>query len=68
MKIPKIIYILIIDIIIMNLGNCLFMLPSIQKDKYRAYEKVSKKLINAEWSIKFNKICLINLDIPVMID
>ena len=39
----------------MNLGNYLFMLPSIQKDKYRAYEKVSKKLINAEWSIKFNK-------------
>ena len=58
MKISKIIYILIIDIIIMNLGNYLFMLPSIQKDKYRAYEKVSKKLINAEWSIKFNKICL----------
>ena len=50
--------ILIIDIIIMNLGNYLFQLPSIQKNKYRTYEKVSKKLINSTWSLEFNKICL----------
>ena len=40
----------------MNLGNYLFQLPSIQKNKYRTYEKVSKKLINSTWSLEFNKI------------
>ena len=57
MKIPVNIYILIIDFIIMNLGgNHLFMLPSIQNNSYRTYEKVSKKIINAKWSIEFNEI------------
>ena len=40
------------------MGNHLFILPSIQKNTYRTYEKASKKIINANWSVEFNEACL----------
>ena len=34
------------------------LLPSNLKTKFRRTENLIKKLINAEWSIVFNKTCL----------
>ena len=35
-------------------NNLQCFMASIQKNTYRTYEKVSKKIINAKWSIEFN--------------
>ena len=40
------------------IGNLIFNLPSNLKYLYRQFENKSKKRINKEWSIKFNKTCL----------
>ena len=45
---------MIIKLIVMNLENYTFKLPSIKKNKYRPHEKISKKLI---FSIESNKVC-----------
>ena len=42
----------------MEYGKLLDSLPYILKMKYRNYENLVKKYINAEWSKLFNSICL----------
>ena len=42
----------------MEYGKLLDSLPNILKMKYRKYENLVKKYINAEWSKLFNSICL----------
>ena len=41
----------------MSYGNLLYALPEELRGLFRRYENYSKKLINLEWSIKFNSIC-----------
>ena len=42
----------------MEYGKLLDSLPNILKMKYRKYENLVKKYINAEWSKLFNSICV----------
>ena len=42
----------------MEYGYLLSLLPEPMKFLYRKYENVIKKVINAEWSKIFNRICL----------
>ena len=41
-----------------NIGRILWNLPQEMKSLFRKFEYKSKKLINKEWSYKFNEICL----------
>ena len=42
----------------MEYGKLLNSLPDTLKSKYRNYESLIKKYINAEWSKLFNSVCL----------
>ena len=42
----------------MNYATLLFNLPVELKNLFRKYEKIKNKIINAEWSLKFNTTCL----------
>ena len=42
----------------MNIGYLLQQIPSTMKNLYREYEKTRKKIMNAKWSIVFNKTCI----------
>ena len=42
----------------MEYGKLLNLLPDSLKSKYRKYENLIKKYINAEWSKLFNNVCL----------
>ena len=42
----------------MNYANLLHTVPEGLRRVYRKYESLCKKLINNEWSAKFNSICL----------
>ena len=50
------------DLSTMSYGTLLHTVPEPLRCLYRNYETTSKKLINANWSIEFNRIC-INEDI-----
>ena len=41
-----------------NIGRILWNLPVSLRKLFRKLENNSKKLINKEWSCKFNEICL----------
>ena len=41
-----------------NIGRILWNLPASLRKLFRQLENNSKKLINKEWSYKFNEICL----------
>ena len=45
----------------MEYGKLLNSLPDTLKSKYRNYESLNKKYINAEWSRLFNSVCLKDL-------
>ena len=42
----------------MSFGELLYSIPEDLKKLYRKHESLWKKLINNEWSQKFNAICL----------
>ena len=47
-----------------NFGELLFALPDELKNLYRNLERVSRKLIMCNWSLKFNRTCLLENLLP----
>ena len=47
-----------------NFGELLFALPDELKNLYRNLERVSRKLIMSNWSLKFNRTCLLEDILP----
>ena len=42
----------------MNLGQLLHSCEEHTKNKFRSFEKINKKVINNNWSILFNEVCI----------
>ena len=57
MKIKGILLICLINIA-MNLGQLLHSCEEHTKNKFRSFEKINKKVINNNWSILFNEVCI----------
>ena len=49
----------------MNFGNLIYNLPENHKKSVRNFEKINKKLINAKYSLSFNKCCLKENLLPI---
>ena len=49
-----------------NIGSILWNLPQKIKSLFRKFEYKYKKLINKEWSYKFNEIMLNNQEIFIL--